>query len=271
MEKEPMKAIKSKYFRLEKLYLDCLDDSGNCFIIYRTKLQLFFLKIHYSGLIFSDSADIITEKYSLKKTGKPDSIELLILDNNLLHLTGEWKRLDNPLPVFTFTNNNNSELVWNCHHPKALTEITFNRNQFRGYGYAETLATTIKPRDLPMEELRWGRFLSESYTILWINWKGTYPVNKLFCNGTEYNDTTFKEERLSFGKGTYVLLFNEISAIRKGKLSKLFSRTPWMKIFFSIRILNSIENKYKAKSVLTLNQEITSTGWSLYEIVTWKK
>jgi hypothetical protein len=31
-------------------------------------------------------------------------------------------------------------------------------------------------------------------------------------------------------------------------------------IFFSFRILNSLENKYKAKSILTLNQEISSTG-----------
>jgi hypothetical protein len=81
----------------------------------------------------------------------------------------------------------------------------------------------------------------------------------------------FEEGRLIFGEGTYELLFNEISLIRKGKLSNLFSGIPWMKIFFSIHILNSLEIKYKAKSVLTLNQEISSTGWSLYEIVTWKR
>jgi hypothetical protein len=265
-----MKAIKSKYFKLEKLYLDCLDDSGNCFIVYRAELQIFFIKIHYSDLIFSDSADIITEKSTLKKTCKPCSDELLTLDNDILHLTGVWKRLDNPLPPFCFNDGNNSDLVWNCHHPKALTEITFNGNHFRGYGYAETLVLTIKPRNLPIEELRWGHFLSEGYTILWISWKGAHPVNKLFCNGIEYNDSTFEEERLIFGRGTYMLLFNEISIIRKGKLSNLLSRIPWMKILFSIHILNSLENKYKARSVLILNQEISSTGWALYEFVKWK-
>jgi hypothetical protein len=266
-----MKNGKAKYFRLEKLYLDCLDDRGNCFIIYRAELQLFFLKIHYSSLIFSDSTGTITEKSSLKKTGKPDSDDLLIFDNNILNISGSWQRHENPLPAFCFTDNKNSELVWNCHHPRALTEIAFNGDKFRGYGYGETLTLSIKPRNLPITELSWGRFLSEQYTIVWINWKGKHPVNKLYCNGIEYQDSTFEQERIIFGKGAHELLFKEISLIRKGKLSNLFSGTPWMKIFFNIRILNSLETKYKAISVLTINQEISSTGWSIYEIVTWKR
>jgi hypothetical protein len=265
-----MKSRKSIYFKLQKHYLDCLDDRGNCFIIYRAVLQLFLIKIHYSAMIFSDSADTITEKSSAKRTWKPDSDELLTFDNNILHISGWWKRQDNPLPEFCYKYNN-SELVWNCHHPRALTEITFNGNQFRGYGYAETLTMTLNPRNIPVDELRWGRFLSDSYTIVWINWKGTYAVNKLFCNGIEYNDSSFEEDGIFFGNGAYVLLFNDISIIRKGKISNLFTRIPWIKIFFNIRILNSIENKYKAKSILTLNQEIVTTGWSLYEIVIWKK
>jgi hypothetical protein len=257
-------------FRLEKQYFDCIDDRGNCFIIYMAGLQILFIRISYSSLILCDSNGITTVISSFRKSVKPEPDDLLIFDNNILHVEGQWKRVDDPLPIFCYIKNN-YELVWNCHHPRALTEITYNGNKFRGYGYSETLALTIKPRNLPIEELRWGRFLSEEYTIVWINWKGKHPVNKLYCNGIEYNDTNFEKKRIIFGKGAYELLFNEISIIRKGKLSNLFSRIPWMKIFLNIRILNSLEIKYKAKSVLTLNKEISSTGWSLYEIVTWEK
>jgi hypothetical protein len=222
-----MKSGKSLSFRLEKQYFDCIDDRGNCFIIYRAELHLFRLIINYSGLIFSDCKGITAGKSSLRKSGKPELADLLVFDNKILSIEGQWKRVDNPLPVFCYTANNNQELVWNCHHPRALTEISYNGNKFRGYGYAETLTLTIKPRNLPIDELRWGRFLSDRYTILWIYWKGTYPVNKLYCNGTEYNDSTFEEEGIIFGNGTYMLLFNEISLIRKGKLSNLFSRIPW--------------------------------------------
>jgi hypothetical protein len=64
---------------------------------------------------------------------------------------------------------------------------------------------------------------------------------------------------------------NEIFVIRKGKLANLFLKMPWMKIIFSASVLNTIENKYKAKSILLRNQEISASGWSLYEIVIWKK
>jgi hypothetical protein len=266
-----MKAARFVKFSLEKLYLDCIDDRGNCFIIYMARLQIFFVRMSYSSLIFSDSAGLATGKSYLMKSGKDESADQLILANNILQIEGQWKRIDNPIPVFIYSDNNDHKLEWYCHHPKALAEIKFKGSLFRGFGYAETLSLTIQPFELPMEELRWGRFLSDRYTIIWINWKGVHPVNKLFCNGLEYTDSIFEEERIIFAGGTYILYFNEIFVIRKGKLANLFSRMPWMKIFFSNSILNTNENKYKAKSILSRNQEISSSGWALYEIVIWKK
>jgi hypothetical protein len=53
------------YF-IEKLYLDCIDDSGNCFIIYRAKLEFSFLSVYYSGLIFSDPQGITFNSKNVK-------------------------------------------------------------------------------------------------------------------------------------------------------------------------------------------------------------
>ena len=114
LNEEPIKDRKPTNFRLEKLYLDCIDEKGNCFIIYSADLQFFFIKITYSSLVFSDSTNITTEKSSLKNTGNPGSHELLILDNILLHITGRWLRVENPLPVFCFKNNNDHELALCC-------------------------------------------------------------------------------------------------------------------------------------------------------------
>jgi hypothetical protein len=266
-----MKADSPNNISLEKHYLDLLDDSGNCFIIYLVKLQIFLIKIYYSSLIYSDPGGNITEKSSLKKNKHADSENVLSFHDDNLDITGHWTRIDKILPPYMYLDCHKHGLSWNCHHPKTITEIELNGNLFRGYGYAETILMTINPRDIPIEELRWGHFLSDGYTIVWINWKGIHPVNKLFCNNVEYNDSSFEEQRIVFGKGAYALLFNEISIIRKGKLSNLFSQIPLIKIFFNIGILNSLENKYKAKSVLTVNHEIASTGWSSYEIMLWKK
>jgi hypothetical protein len=122
-----------------------------------------------------------------------------------------------------------------------------------------------------MEELKWGRFLSDSHTVIWINWKDDQPLNKIFMNGTEYNDAVFNNETIYFNDGKYKLTFSEIRSIRNNKLSGLFSKMKFMKIFFKSRLLNSLEKKYKAKTILSENSLFLSDGWSLFETVTWRK
>jgi hypothetical protein len=266
-----MKLRNLSYFKLEKLYLDSIDDSGNCFVIYYAKLEFFFVRITFSELIFSDASGMTIEKKSLKKISKPLTNDLLLYFNHFMQIRGSWKRTSPPLMPISFKDKLNRELIWNCHHPKAFTEIEHEESKYRGFGYAETISMTIKPWILPMEELRWGRFLSDDFTITWIEWKGDYPLHKIFCNGTEYKDAIFESQGVVFGRGAYSLIFKEITIIRKGKLSKVFSKMPWLKIIFNKRILNTTEIKYKAKSILNLNSETKATGWSLYELIIWGK
>lgn len=266
-----MKTFNSGNFKLEKLYLDSIDENGNCFIIYHAKLEFCFIRITFSELIFSDKNGIVIDKRTLKKIRKPLLNDLLIFYSHLLQIKGSWKRLEFALPLLSFKDGMKNELIWNCHHPKALTEIEYEETSHKGFGYGETINMTIEPWNLPIEELRWGRFLSENYTIIWVDWKGNYPQHKFFCNGTEYNDAIFEAERIVFGSGVFCLIFKEIIIIRRGKLSKIFMKMPWMKIFFNRRILNSTETKYKAKTTFSENGETKSSGWSLFEIVVWGK
>jgi hypothetical protein len=234
-------------------------------------VELFLIRFVYSGLIFCDAEGFTTEKSTLRKIQKPAINGTIHLNHKFLKFGVSLKRTDDPIIRSLYIDSENNELIWNCHHPKALTEIIYNGNIYKGFGYAETLFSPIKPWNLPIDELRWGRFLSDSYTLIWINWKGKYPVNKILFNGIEYNDAIFENDIIVFGDGIYQLKFSEIQLIRKGKLSGLFSKMIVLKIFFDRRILNTIEIKYKAKTTLSKNSIILSNDWSLFEIVTWGK
>jgi hypothetical protein len=146
-----------------------------------------------------------------------------------------------------------------------------NDSIYKGFGYAETLISQIKPWNLPIDELRWGRFLSDSYTVIWINWQGGYPINKIFINGIEFNDAIFKDDIILCGDDIYQIKFSEIQLIRKGKLSGIFLKMPLLKMFLNRRILNTIEIKYKARTGFYKNSELLSNGWSIFEIVSWGK
>ena len=258
-------------FKIEKLYLDCIDDQGNCFIIYWAKVKFFFLRFVYSGLIFCDAKGIVTEKSTIRKTPKPEINGTILFNNKFLKTDISLKRTDNAIVSSLYKDSGNNELLWNCHHPKALAEIMYNGNTYKGFGYSETLFSPIKPWNLPIDELRWGRFLSDSYTLIWISWVGTYLINKIFLNGAEFNDAIFENDIIIFGEGAYRLQFSEIKLIRKGKLSGLFLRMPLLKMLLNRRILNTLEIKYKAITHFSKSSVSLAKGWSLYEVVTWGK
>lgn len=266
-----MKLSESKIFNLEKLYFDCIDDDGNCFILYWAKLEIYFFRFYYSGLVFSDYKNVITKKSVFKKTSRPLIAKLLSIDNPLLQIKGNWKKTDNSITQSLFQDEKNRELIWNCHHPKALTEIKYNNRTFKGLGYSETLSLPIKPWNLPFEELKWGRFLSDQYTIIWILWKGKNPLNKIWCNGVEYNDAFFLVDRIIFNRESFVLLFNNISTLKNGKIVNILSKLNILRFIIKRCILHGYEFKYKAKITLNKNGKVVACGWSLYETVIWKK
>lgn len=222
-------------------------------------------------MVFCDQEGFTIEKSALRKTSKPPTNATINLSNRFLKIDATLKRTDDPIIRPLFKDSENNELIWHCHHPKALTEIIFNCKTFKGYGYSETLFSDIKPWNLPIDELRWGRFLSDSYTLIWIYWKGKHHLNKMFFNDREFNDAVFENDYIAFDNGTYLLKFSEAQVIRQGKLSGLFSKMKLLRIIFNQRILNTVEIKYKAKAILSKNSVVLSNDWSLFEIVTWGK
>jgi hypothetical protein len=234
-------------------------------------MEFFLIKFVYSGLLFCDAEGVTTEKSTLKRTEKPLINETINLNREFFKFGVSLKRTDNPILRSLYKDIEKNELVWDCHHPKALAEVKYNGKTYKGFGYAETLILPIKPWNLPVDELRWGRFLSDSYTLIWINWKGVYPINKIFFNGIEYNDAIFRDEIILFNSGAFQLKFSEVQLIREGKLSGLFVKMKFLKIFCNQRILNSVEIKYKARASLNKNSFEISNGWSLFEIVIWGK
>lgn len=262
---------KKTNFSINKTYLDCIDKNGNCFIFYLAHLEISFIKINYSGLIFSDIDGKTIEKSSFLKFNPPIIEDNLFSTNAHLKVLGNWERLTPPTSFLLYRDNDGNEVFWDCHHPKAFTKIEYNHTIYKGLGYAETLFLPIKPWKLPIDELRWGRYLSEATTIIWIHWKNQYPVNKLFYNGIWYEDAKFEENQLWFNQQKHRLVFELPVIIRKGKLSGIIAKVPWLKLLFSHKILNTIEIKYKSKTTLYIDSIASDKGWSLYEIVTWHK
>lgn len=258
-------------FHLDKIYLDCIDAKGNCFIIYSARIKFFFLRLNYSALLFSAQDDSIKELSSFQRNTIPLISPVIKLASQRFRLSGNWTRKDDPIRLLLYKDPKGRGLLWDCHHPKAETKIIFNDRCYTGYGYAETISLSFPPQRLPIDELLWGRFLSPNHTIIWIHWKGAHPLTKIFYDGRVFEDGIFEENRITFGANEHVLTFEEPIALTTRQLSSVFDAVPFLKIFFSKRLLKTKENKFKAHSSFTSPGSTRDQGYALFETVTFGK
>jgi hypothetical protein len=225
--------------------------------------------VHYSGLIYSDSQNQVTEQKSIHKSLLSASERTLAFSNKRFKLAGNWEKSESPIESILYQNGNGM-VNWSCHHPLSLCNITYQNKTFSGWGYAETLFLSVKPWHLPIDELRWGRFLAFGISIIWIQWMGKNPINKVYLNGKEFNDAKIYPDQVLFDAGKNKIVFSEISVIRQVKFSNHLSGIPYLKILLSkTRILNTLETKYKSKGMFTSSAGFIHSGWCIYEIVIW--
>lgn len=254
-------------FKIKKHYFDGIDKNGNAIIIYAAEMSFLGLKIPYSSYITSDSKGIF-EKAFLKKGQLINQSKLTFLLNDSSQIFGNWEKIDEG-----FSENlheiNGKILIWNCHHPKANFEVRCEEFFFSGLGYAETLELNFAPWKLPISELKWGRFLSENNTIVWIEWLGKKPLKKVYWNGKLQENAEITELGITFENQEAKLIFENPQIIKDEPLLKIANRFPFLKIFFSKQFLQTQETKYKSKSIFLHHNE-KELGWSLYETVLWK-
>lgn len=257
-------------FTIVKHYHDLIDDKGNCMVLYRAMIKFCFLRLYYSAWIHSDFLNNLHVRSSLKKSEYKIKGNTSQLVNNDMKLKGKWIACDKPLPGFSYTDRSGRVLSWHCENPKSEATVCLDGYTYKGYGYEDTIVMSIWPRDIPIAELRWGRFHSGEYAVIWVRWEGQHPVNRLYFNGEEINDAVFTANGLTFLGGIYSVSFLQPVVVRSGSLMDSLRGTGLLRVLFRRNIIDAIETKYKSRSLLQKNGILISTGWSLYEVVKWK-
>ena len=111
---------------------------------------------------------------------------------------------------------------------------------------------TVPPWRLPIEELRWGRFLSETGGVVWIEWSGEKSASLRWHNGVR-------------SEGALEVEFRDREVLREGKLVETALRViPNVHKLFPARILGLRESKWRSRAVLG-----PAAGWAIHEVVRW--
>jgi hypothetical protein len=256
-------------FFLSKWYLDAVSESGEVFIGYRGALRWRTLEVSYAATLATGANGAGTRSAATIRPGS----EPLLLEGDLawrepkLDVSASWHGAAQPISR-TLHESPRGAVVWRCLLPSATASIDRGGTVSRGRGYAEHLSMTIPPWRLPLDTLRWGRFLTEERSVVWIDWESREGRRTwVFVDGTESVDARVSDDEIAFGDGRVILPADGRLTLRhgtlgSGALSGLSSR--WR---LPARVLASRETKWRTRALLDAGAGAREAGWAIHEVV----
>lgn len=258
-------------FFLTKYYADVIDsETNNLLIVYSGHIKWHAFKIHFSNILqFMNKSE--EQKSFLRFNNcddewKHDNDEIRLKSD---YLNGTWRAMDNELCEIMLENSD-GYIKWECMMPLANSNVQLCKTEksFNGLGYIERLTCTIEPWKIPIDNLKWGRFLNEFHYVVWIWWTGDTNKSLIFYNNKKFTNGIVTDNELIFEE--YRLALDEKHEIRKGAIGNtVFKDRSMFRTMFNRSIFKLNECKWQTKSYLFKNNTKIAEGWSIHETVDW--
>jgi hypothetical protein len=258
-------------FSLEKYYADLVTADGQYFIGYSARLRLGRVELSYAATLHHPAMTGISTGPVLASHDMPIVDDSgLAWSNPVLGFDGRWRPLT-PATKLVLHKTSKGLVEWNCQQPAARVQLqTKTGEQYDGLGYVEFLNLTIPPWQLGLRNLFWGRFISASHSVVWIEWQGKHPLTVLICNGQRMSNVQICEKKIKCAE--FVLNFEGEATIRRGSLGESFiSKIPSAIKDARIEFLGGREQKFLSRGKLQFEDGSQSTGWVIHERVSWSK
>jgi hypothetical protein len=258
-------------FQLTKWYADCVGENGDTVIVYCGIARWRGISLHYASVLEANADEQPRARYSLKRCAMPAEEGTTVRwQCKALHVEGAWERLDPSYSAQIYESSTGS-IEWHCVQPRSRVTLSLGEGSVvRGLGYVEWLEMSVAPWNLPLEELRWGRFLNESDSLVWMDWRGEHSRRIVLDRGTTGSASVVEESGIVLD-GEVSLRLHAGEMLRTGSLGKTALRViPGVKRLLPKRILEVQELKWRSRAEL-LRGNTRSSGWAIHEVVRWPK
>jgi hypothetical protein len=128
---------------------------------------------------------------------------------------------------------------------------------------------TLKPWRLPFNELWWGRFISPSHVLVWIDWRGSVDRTWVFANDIERRRATIGQNSVELPDDGLVLAIDGGRVLRSGSLAKTALHSLRAVVALLPRWRTAHETKWLSRGTFT-DPNVTSAGWVIHEVVRWR-
>jgi hypothetical protein len=248
-------------FRLEKAYVDVIDDSGIWWIGYDASLSWGPLRLNYQEIV-GPGVKASRTRLGQRET---DITEIAIPGKVTLQVSGG--RVTDPALSFR-----NAVLEWRLTHLRADVLLRFAQSQrtIAATGYAEIVVLHRPPWQLGISELHWGRYISASRFAVWTIASGEVPIgfgvadDRPFPAAVSNNDTVeVGDLRIALGEEETPILSGDPLAGRAG-LVRVLAR--WLAPGFSLT-----QNKAVRAARLIAADGSLEAGYAIAEHVSFSR
>lgn len=265
--------VSDSKFNLSKWYFDCVNDRGEAVIIYAARLKFNRITVPYNSIIFSTNTKGFLQKSRFRNLSFPEIHENYITFNDIKHgVMGRWESSASELHSRLF-DTDTGVLDWHCLQPRSRSIVVIdNGHKIEGFGYAEHLSLTIEPWKLPMNQLRWGRYVSETDYLVWIEIKSNPTKKWIWYNGEPISICYITDDNIEIPEKGVELIFTKKQLIESEKkifniAKSLLTYLPGITKTITGDFLNADETKWLSFGILKLNGVKKSEGWVVHERV----
>jgi len=255
--------------RIEKWYLDCVTADGAGMIGYAARMGWGPVVLRCSETLQWRPGDPTSrERMRLSGVAPTDAPENVTWQCRALAADGQWQRHGAGIATVTLHEEPAGRIEWTCLCPTAQVSVNVAGRACEGWGYAERLVMTLPAARLPIRELRWGRFIADAQSCVWIRWQGPMERNWCFHNGEPVEATMPDLNRLAWHG--YGLQLEPGTMLRTGRVADTALRgagvLSWL---LPARVRDVQETKWCGRGTLTDPHGRAHLGWAIHEVATF--
>ena len=253
---------------LEKFYADVVTNDGDGCIGYAVRGGGLGLGATLAASLrwAADSVAPVVQQRTTRGTLPATTANGIAWSCPALGIDGRWSP-DFKIPTASLIwREGRGTLQWQVLAPSAAVTLRLKGETLAGRGYAERLTLDFSPLRLPIDVLRWGRFVSPAQSAVWIEWAHETTRRWVWHNGSEVAATSLDEtgvawpgHRVEFAAGR---------PLRTGRLIEtLLSRWPQARRALPGWLAEFDEQKWCAPATLRGPGDATDRGWAIFERV----
>ncbi|MHB1311549.1 MAG: hypothetical protein ACYC3L_05980, partial [Gemmatimonadaceae bacterium] len=159
-------------------------------------------------------------------------------------------------------------IAWRCEAPAARVRATTpDGPPVDGTGYAECLVMTVLPWQLPLEQLRWGRWISRDarHSVVWIDWRGDRPSRWALVDGIARTDVIVRDDGIAYSGAALPL--PEPRTLHERRLGDIVGPIRPLAALLPEALLSMREQKWCGRAELRDGQSPPAAGWAIHELV----